>query len=219
MHINNYNKNYYNILLKKHGNSIYSAGYKNKKQFLSRKKPVLKLLSQITNSIILDIGCSCGFIGQEFNKNNVVYGIDNNFKSIKYAHKKGLKAIQADASSLPFLSNKFTAVICIDVSQEIKEIDDFIKEIMRVTKKNSQIIISFLNCTIFRQIFNFFSKDKLLLKSYKFKKVKLKFKKYNLSIKDIIYNFYPLPFVKITKKESIFYNFISSSFVFSIKKL
>ena len=99
------------------------------------------------NSTILDIGCAKGFMLHDFKK--IIPGIKIKGVDIsEYAINNCINAVKndvmvADARNLPFESNSFDLVISITTIHNF-EIDDCkkaLKEISRISKKNSFITV------------------------------------------------------------------------------
>jgi len=98
-------------------------------------------------SKILDVGCAKGFMLYDFKKLNQsfnVYGIDVS----KYAIENSTKEVKdflkvADAKNIPFPDDYFDIVISINTIHNLdrKECSHALKEIQRVTKKNSFITV------------------------------------------------------------------------------
>ena len=96
---------------------------------------------------LLDIGCAKGFMIYDFYRqiNNIqIKGIDISSYAIENSHKEIKKFLSvADAKSLPFDDKSFDHVISINTIHNL-DIDDCIKaikEIIRVSKKNSFITV------------------------------------------------------------------------------
>ena len=96
---------------------------------------------------LLDIGCAKGFMIYDFYRqiNNIqLKGIDISSYAIENSHKEIKKFLSvADAKSLPFDDKSFDHVISINTIHNL-DIDDCIKaikEIIRVSKKNSFITV------------------------------------------------------------------------------
>jgi ubiquinone/menaquinone biosynthesis C-methylase UbiE len=96
---------------------------------------------------LLDIGCAKGFMIYDFYRqiNNIqLKGIDISNYAIENSHEEIKKFLSvADAKSLPFDDGSFDHVISINTIHNL-DIDDCIKaikEIIRVSKKNSFITV------------------------------------------------------------------------------
>ena len=117
---------------------------------------VLKSMSQEihNNPIILDVGCHEGDMDQFFAKftNNLLIGIDISFNSLKIAisnsKKEGLgniEYVQADASALPFRSEKIDWLISNHVVDYIDEKESIFSEFLRIINKNGLIYLAVMS--------------------------------------------------------------------------
>lgn len=96
-------------------------------------------------SRLLDVGCNAGII-KRFLGNKVIqiYGIDNSLKDLKKARKNGFvtKYVNLDKDKIPFDTNFFDAVACLDVIEHVRDPQQLVKEMSRVLKKNGRLIIT-----------------------------------------------------------------------------
>lgn len=88
----------------------------------------------------LDIGCGAGFISGMYSAN----GIDTRLAQLKWAGNefKGAKFIAASAEKLPFKNQSFDSVLCIEVIEHLTGLTDLFRELERVTKDDSTLVIS-----------------------------------------------------------------------------
>tara|TARA_B100000424_G_C22930998_1_gene495287 strand:- start:1469 stop:2122 length:654 start_codon:yes stop_codon:yes gene_type:complete len=99
------------------------------------------------NSSVLDVGCGKGFMLYDFKKNlkNLrVYGIDISSYAIKNGKKEIKKYLKVgNAKKLQFPDNSFDLVIAINTIHNLNKKDcaKALKEISRVSKKNSYIVL------------------------------------------------------------------------------
>jgi ubiquinone/menaquinone biosynthesis C-methylase UbiE len=115
-----------------------------KKLFYDRIKYAL-FFSKIRNSQeILDIGTGNGILirmlRKKFPKNNYT-GIDMH-RGIRNLEIPDTKLLVADVRKLPFKSNTFDRIFCLDVLEHIKELDKAISEIKRVMKDDGILVVS-----------------------------------------------------------------------------
>ena len=121
----------------------------------------IKFIKEITsniiipnNSKILDIGCGNGSFTNEMLKmknidNTNIFGLDFCKENIKHANKNynGTYILHDIANKLPFENNYFNVILCVSslfYLKNLDQLDNVIKEIKRVSKKNC--LIFFGNC-------------------------------------------------------------------------
>lgn len=98
-------------------------------------------------SKILDVGCAKGFMLYDFKKLNKefnVYGVDISNYAIEHSLEEVKNSLKvADARYLPFPDDYFDLVISINTvhNLDIEGCSDALREIQRVTKKNSYITV------------------------------------------------------------------------------
>lgn len=91
------------------------------------------------NSLLLDIGSGTGISSSFFKCKSIA--LDNNLDMLeKYS---GIK-INANAEQLPFKSKTFDVILSLTAMQNFNNVESSIKEIKRVAKKDSCIIITCL---------------------------------------------------------------------------
>ena len=100
---------------------------------------------------VLDLGCGNGRLTELLKYSNIEYvGIDGSQKLIKLAKEKypNSKFIQGNVLKLPFEDNSFDKVISIAVLHHIPSEElrvQFFKEIKRILKPNSKLILTVWN--------------------------------------------------------------------------
>lgn len=99
---------------------------------LKTKNIIINELKKYTSGNILNIGSG------SFSYINSV-SIDLSFEMLNW--NKSDKRIQADACILPFKDNIFDSAIAVFVANYIKDLKSFVKEIRRILKNNSPLII------------------------------------------------------------------------------
>lgn len=100
------------------------------------------------NSIVLDVGCSTGFLGEKLKmgKNCAVVGIDNDADAVKIAGKILDKTVRVDIESgMPRLGKKFDYIIFADVLEHTRNPEEIIRRFRKFLKKNGHIIVSLPN--------------------------------------------------------------------------
>ena len=129
----------------------YGGYYYNKRFFRKIVKRMIKYYKLNNSSRILDIGCAKGFMMYEFKKylpNCEVKGIDISRYCKMQAIKKVKKYIEiGTCEKLPYPDKYFDLTISISTIHNLtkKGIKKSLKEIIRVTKKNSFIRVKAYN--------------------------------------------------------------------------
>lgn len=129
---------------KKYG---YGGHYYNEKYWFRVVEDIINFYKLDDNSKILDIGCAKGFMLYEFKKilpNASLTGIDISEYAIKNSKEEVKRYLQVgNAKKLNFADNTFDLVIAINTihNLEEKECGDAIKEIQRVSKKYSYVVL------------------------------------------------------------------------------
>ncbi len=94
---------------------------------------------------LLDVGCGDGVI-QHFLGNRVgrIYGVDSSKEMLKIAAKRGLnvKLVDLDVKRLPFNSNFFDVVTCLDVIEHVRDPKALLVKMNRVLKRGGNLIIA-----------------------------------------------------------------------------
>ena len=112
----------------------------------NRKWENLENLLGNTSGKLLDIGCADGTITRRIAENKLrlrVWGVDYYRKAIDYAKSKKSRAIFicSDARKLPFKSNTFNFITCIETLEHIPNSEKVLSEIYRVLKKKGTFIV------------------------------------------------------------------------------
>lgn len=110
--------------------------------FLMKKK-----ISSLKGKKILDLGCGDGVLSYMLAKERaIVSGVDSSDVAIAYAKEKTKKMQiefrKANVYELPFDDNEFDAVVSSDVIEHLQDVNQYLKEIKRVTKKGGIIVLS-----------------------------------------------------------------------------
>lgn len=123
---------------------------------------------------VLEIGCGYGFFLEMIGKySGQAVGIEKYLDPAgSVLNNKDIKFVKADAVKLPFRNESFDFVYSVDVIEHIDNDSEFVKESLRVLKKNGTIIIGTPN------------RDRL---SARIKKLLFRPNKYPLVIKDKIF--------------------------------
>lgn len=118
--------------------------------FRVRKKRILELINT-SGGKILDVGCGPGVMVKEFiDLGYEFWGVDASHKMIvqcqnNFCHLQQTHFSVGDATELKFPDGFFDLVICIGVIDRIEKFELAIQEMLRVVKKDGNLIITFPN--------------------------------------------------------------------------
>lgn len=215
-----YYKNNLKSRIKGYSDYYESDGY-TRHNFFFEQKNILSLISKKEKSLILDIGCGTGHLVCPLLDNNTIVGIDISLDKLNYAKNRGLRVIHGDGQCLPFRSGSFDVVLCIHVAQLIEDMDRVVAEMARVAKRNCDIIIATLNTTsILRRIFKIVNPNHNVLKMYNIKDIVKILSRYSLSnIIEIIYDYEPLIYKRVSAKIRLADQLLATSFIIKTKKV
>lgn len=142
---------------KKFTDRIYETErYGNEQEFVSTasdRTRMLKMTELIRNlkvkpKYILDVGCGVGFFANHLKtnyKDACVYGVDISKTALAKGQSmyKDIKFIRADAEArLPFKDKMFDLIISGNHIEHLVDVDGYLKEINRVTKKGAVMILA-----------------------------------------------------------------------------
>jgi methionine biosynthesis protein MetW len=106
---------------------------------------------------LLDVGCGDGIIKNFVTeKVKTVYGIDNSRSELDMALKRGLKVKRIDLNTqkIPFQSDYFDTVTCLDVIEHVQDPEAFLSKIYQVLKNNGRLIIATPNIRFSDHLFD-----------------------------------------------------------------
>jgi SAM-dependent methyltransferase len=93
------------------------------------------------NKKILEVGCgSCDILKRLGNKGYDIFGIDKSKTAVINARRKGLKIKLADVLKNPYKDETFDLVFSVSVAEHLENPAKFLKECIRVTKKNRYVL-------------------------------------------------------------------------------
>jgi len=117
-----------------------------------RKIPSFKLISRLAYGKVLDIGCGIGYLSTLFDN---YIGIDINKEAVAIAKKNtNGNYVIASASNLPFHSGSFDTCIAYDFIEHVKNIEQVLSEMRRVSAK------AIISCVDFTSYYRLFTYDK-----------------------------------------------------------
>lgn len=97
----------------------------------------------IPAGLTLDLGCSeYGGLEKALAKNGKVIGVDLKKNIDRKLLNEKFFYVVADAQQLPFKSNSFQQVACLDMIEHVEDDNIVAKEIERISKKNANIVLS-----------------------------------------------------------------------------
>jgi len=129
----------------------YDSDSKSNALIILEEPEVRKILPKLKGKKVLDVGCGTGRwtfqLARKIGKSGKMVGIEPNKGMLKKAREKArnksninLKKSRGDKLSLK--DNSFDFIISALVMSHIKEVDNTIKEMSRVLRKNGEIIIT-----------------------------------------------------------------------------
>jgi SAM-dependent methyltransferase len=107
------------------------------------REMLLKLLREEFEgvSVILDVGCSTEVLTSKLRGLKIGLGLSPKLLA-RIAKSRGIEVVIGDAESMPFITNAFEAVICIDVLEHLNEPQKALKEMARVLKPHDKALIT-----------------------------------------------------------------------------
>jgi ubiquinone/menaquinone biosynthesis C-methylase UbiE len=95
---------------------------------------------------VLEVGCGTGLVLEPLSHMaSEAYGIDISRGMLRKAIARGLNAVQASATDLPFPDNTFDTVVSFKVLAHIEEIRQAMSECTRVLKPGGHLVLEFYN--------------------------------------------------------------------------
>ena len=201
-----------------------------------KDRTLIKILNDygISNKNCLDIGPGSGrwinFLKQQKSKN--IYAVDISDKVIDINKKNCNKIFKLDfeKKKIPLQNNSIDLIICLEVLEHLRQPDHFLKEIMRLLKKDSIAVFSIPNILSFssrvRVVLGLLPtaivSDPTHIKFYRKKDIIKIFSVFNIKLKFYSSSFSLNIFNPKSKFKIPTIGFISSlddSLIFTIKKL
>lgn len=108
-----------------------------------KKDPLYSLLANLKGKQLLDVGCGAGTDARVYSAMGAeVSGVDISKKQVELARKEAEGTFTiSDMAKLPFKDNSFDIVVSRYAIQASKNVRKSIREMIRVAKPNSDIII------------------------------------------------------------------------------
>lgn len=139
---------------------IYDALYSYEQNL--KIKEILKNVDIEPSDIVLDVGCGTGLLFEHVARlSGLMVGVDISMGALRRAKnlvkRSGLNMvhlIRADADFLPFKDHVFSKVFAVTMLQNMPNPQLTLKEILRVSKENSEIIITGLKRAFTRELFS-----------------------------------------------------------------
>jgi ubiquinone/menaquinone biosynthesis C-methylase UbiE len=89
---------------------------------------------------MLDIGCRHGEVFPQF-QNFDCYGCDISLNYLREGKRRGFEVCRATAEDLPYFDSTFDLVSCTDVLEHVLDLNQSIREILRVLKPGGTIML------------------------------------------------------------------------------
>lgn len=100
----------------------------------------------LDNARVLEVGCGTGLLLQRAaQRAQHAVGIDISPGMLQLAVDRGLDAVQADATALPFEDESFDLVYSFKVLAHVQDIQKALEEISRVTRRGGHMVLEFYN--------------------------------------------------------------------------
>lgn len=138
---------------------VYDALYGYEQSLKIRE--ILKKISINVNDVMLDVGCGTGILFKHIGVlGSMIVGVDISLGALERAKRliekerlENVHLIRADADFLPFRDEVFDKVFAITLIQNSPEPQLTLREMMRVAKGSSEIIVTGLKKIYTRDVF------------------------------------------------------------------
>lgn len=114
-----------------------------------RAQKILHLIP--AEGLHLDLGTGNGDGTYLISKHKKTIGVDYGQKSLQNAARKGVLVYHADARDLPFASDTFSSVSCLDVLEHIQQPELAIGEMARVLKDGGTLVLQTPEREVFKE--------------------------------------------------------------------
>lgn len=214
---------YFNNQIEEKGDTIAANSYLNQSHFRLLQQAVSKVVGDIKNLTIIDLGCGTGHFSSALAAHNFLVGLDLSLKMLIAAQAKGFQPVQASASKLPLADNSFDLVLANSLIQCLADAEKFLAELVRICAPGGRIIISAFNSqNLFFRLFRYLELTKrppLFL--HPLKKIINLLASQDTQILTIYLLFYPLKFKKEVINLRAFQKsllYLASSFIVEVQK-
>tara|TARA_B100002052_G_C15799181_1_gene560235 strand:- start:577 stop:1176 length:600 start_codon:yes stop_codon:yes gene_type:complete len=118
---------------------------------------ILKLVGKIKNKEILDVGSGSGYYSKIMikNKAKIVFALDASQKMLNQIKDKKVKKICQNAESF-LIKKKFEVIICAGLLEFVNSPQKVLKNIRRVSRTNSKLIILYPSNNFLAKIYKFY---------------------------------------------------------------
>ncbi len=104
------------------------------------------LTKWVTAKRALEVGCGTGLIMDRIRpRAKRVVGVDISPGMLQGALARGLDVVQGDATALPFDDDEFDVVYSFKVLAHVQDIDQALREMVRVTQPGGHLVLEFYN--------------------------------------------------------------------------
>jgi len=128
---------------------IYDSLYRREQD--AKIKFILKLFRIRCRDLVLDAGCGTGLlINHLLGRVGHLVGVDLSTKTLKVfmersrrlGIKRNVSLVRADVDNLPFRDDIFDKVVALTLIQNVPEPFDTLQEIIRVSKNDSEVVVT-----------------------------------------------------------------------------
>jgi len=115
--------------------------------FVGRRKIVLclvrKIISEVSRSRIVDIGCGAGATLKQLEDMGEATGVDISSHAVSYCRQRGCRRVcLSEEYSLPFSDNKISLIISLDVLEHLDYDYQHLREYHRILKDDGKILLT-----------------------------------------------------------------------------
>ena len=115
----------------------------------------LQTIAGLGGRTLLDVGCGSGYLGRQLKvccPDTIIHGIDISSVALERASQAmdDVWQVNLDQSDLPMPSDRYDAVVCIEVLEHLYDPDHALSEICRVLVRGGRAVISVPNLAYWR---------------------------------------------------------------------